>query len=300
MAQKQLNGRIALKHDLEVNWVAAAQRSNFTPNPGEVIIYDPDENHAQAKIKIGDGVRNVEELPFYSGSWNDLSDKPFYEINETNGEIKTLDSKFIGDDIARVSEVPSFEDLNTVSATAAAATNEVSERVDGLKTDVANISDLVGDTKVSDQISTAVEPIDTKVTNHETDVDAHSNMGWISSEDEVADSPTPIDADTLNGYDAAHFDDQIAVERERINSFVALGEGSTTGDAELADARIDKDGKTHENVGEHIRSVTSQFSKQIDDLKKQLEELRILIENGDIDFAIAVLDNAILDVATLA
>ena len=81
MAQKQLNGRIALKHDLEVNWVAAAQRSNFTPNPGEVIIYDPDENHAQARIKIGDGVRNVEELPFYAGSWNDLSDKPFGENN---------------------------------------------------------------------------------------------------------------------------------------------------------------------------------------------------------------------------
>lgn len=31
---------------------------------------------------------------------------------------------------------------------------------DGLKTDVANISDLVGDTKVSDQISTAVDAID--------------------------------------------------------------------------------------------------------------------------------------------
>ena len=81
MAQKQLNGRIALKHDLEINWQNAAARSNFTPNPGEVIIYDPDENHAQARIKIGDGVRNVEELPFHAGSWNDLSDKPFGETN---------------------------------------------------------------------------------------------------------------------------------------------------------------------------------------------------------------------------
>jgi hypothetical protein len=57
-------------------------------------------------------------------------------------EIKTLDSKFIGDDIARVGEVPSFEDLDTVSATAAAATNAVKE--------------LIGDTSVSEQISAAV------------------------------------------------------------------------------------------------------------------------------------------------
>lgn len=95
MAQKQLNGRIALKHDLEVNWVAAAQRSNFTPNPGEVIIYDPDENHAQARIKIGDGVRNVEQLPFYAGSWNDLTDidlSNFYSKSEIdNMEFITVD-----------------------------------------------------------------------------------------------------------------------------------------------------------------------------------------------------------------
>lgn len=138
---------------------------------------------------------------------------------------------------------------------------------------------------------------------HDTDVDAHSNMGWISSEDEVLDSPTPIDADTLNGYDAAHFDDQIAVERERINSFVALGEGSTTGDAELADARIDKDGKTHENVGEHIRSVTGQLAEQKVDktyIVSVFGELKQVLQGGDIDSAVAILDEAILDLSTLA
>lgn len=48
---------------------------------------------------------------------------------------------------------------------------------------------------------------------------------------------------------------EIAVERERINQFTRLGEGSTTGDAELTDARVDYYGNTHANVGEHIRYV---------------------------------------------
>lgn len=42
------------------------------------------------------------------------------------------------------------------------------------------------------------------------------------------------------------------------------------------------------------------LSDTIADLKKELEELRTLIENGDIDSAIALLDSAILDVSKLA
>ena len=74
--------------------------------------------------------------------------------------------------------------------------------------------------------------------------------------------------DELNkaNQDIVDLNRQINVERERINTFTALSEGSTTGDAELVDARIDKDGNAHANVGDHIRSVTGQLSEQIDDV----------------------------------
>lgn len=61
MSEKMLNTRIQQKHDIEVNWSKAV---NFTPKIGEVIVYDPDENHAAARVKIGDGVTNVITLPF--------------------------------------------------------------------------------------------------------------------------------------------------------------------------------------------------------------------------------------------
>lgn len=51
---------------------------------------------------------------------------------------------------------------------------------------------------------------------------------------------------------------EIAVERARITNLARLEEGSTTGDAELIDARTDYTGTTHENVGTHIRTVTEE------------------------------------------
>ena len=46
---------------------------------------------------------------------------------------------------------------------------------------------------------------------------------------------------------------ELMVERERINQFTQLSEGSTTGDAELIDARVGVDGITYTNLGEAIR-----------------------------------------------
>ena len=45
----------------------------------------------------------------------------------------------------------------------------------------------------------------------------------------------------------------------RMDTFTALGEGSTTGDAELMDARVDCEGKTWPNAGGHIRGITEKI-----------------------------------------
>lgn len=58
-----INGRIALKHDIEEHWKKA---TNFIPFAGEAIIYDVDTNHSYPRIKIGNGSSNPEELPFVS------------------------------------------------------------------------------------------------------------------------------------------------------------------------------------------------------------------------------------------
>lgn len=61
MSEQIFNTRIQQKHDIEANWLKAA---NFTPKAGELIVYDTDENYGYTRVKIGNGVNNVNDLPF--------------------------------------------------------------------------------------------------------------------------------------------------------------------------------------------------------------------------------------------
>lgn len=61
MAEKIFQTRIQLKHDTETNWDKAI---NFKPKDGEVVIYDVDDTHTLPRLKIGDNVTTVKNLPF--------------------------------------------------------------------------------------------------------------------------------------------------------------------------------------------------------------------------------------------
>ena len=66
----------------------------------------------------------------------------------------------------------------------------------------------------------------------------------------------------------------------RMDTFTKLSEGSTTGDAELADGRVGADGKTYDNIGGAIRG-------QVTDLKSDLSAIKItdslIFNNGYIN-----------------
>ena len=78
MAEKKINGRIINKHDIEANWLKA---ENFVPMKAEIIVYDKDENYDYERIKIGDGVTNVNDLPFANGVTKEYVDKEIKNIN---------------------------------------------------------------------------------------------------------------------------------------------------------------------------------------------------------------------------
>ena len=62
-----IKGRFVQKHDIESNWKKA---TSFSPLQGEIIVYDPDDTYSYARLKIGDGATNVNDLPFASGVIN--------------------------------------------------------------------------------------------------------------------------------------------------------------------------------------------------------------------------------------
>ena len=66
--------RIQLKSDTEANWNKAGPKegsNGFVPLSGELIVYIPDATHPFSRLKVGDGITNVVNLPFIdSGTLN--------------------------------------------------------------------------------------------------------------------------------------------------------------------------------------------------------------------------------------
>ena len=61
MATNTIKTRIQLKNDTEENWNKAI---NFVPLKGEVIIYSADDAHPFCRLKVGNGITTVSDLPF--------------------------------------------------------------------------------------------------------------------------------------------------------------------------------------------------------------------------------------------
>lgn len=73
--------------------------------------------------------------------------------------------------------------------------------------------------------------------------------------------PADVTAEVAQQIENGTFDAQINAYtgnlKERVDNLAKLQEGSTTGDAELIDGRVDSYGVTHKNIGGHIRRKTT-------------------------------------------
>lgn len=140
MAEKNLKARIVHKHDIEANWLLA---TGFTPKQGEIIVYDIDDNYSYERIKIGDGVQNVNNLPFADAH---KVDKVSGKGLSTNDYTTTEKNKLAG--IAEGANKTIVD-----SALSSTSTNPVQNKV--VNTAISNLNTLVGDKSVADQISDA-------------------------------------------------------------------------------------------------------------------------------------------------
>ena len=76
--------------------------------------------------------------------------------------------------------------------------------------------------------------------------------------------------------------DDINALESRMNTFTSLPNGSTTGDAELIDSRIDHTGKVWDNLGAHVRGVTGRLSTEIVDVGAKKKRNIYTMSNGDV------------------
>ena len=104
-----------------------------------------------------------------------------------------------------------------------------SNLVNKLKKEYENLKKIILDENIQAKLTNDIETINVKLTN---------------------------DIETINSQmDTKAKEVDLEVERKRIDSLTKLKEGSTTGDAELIDGRINFDGWEYDNIGCSIRSV---------------------------------------------
>jgi hypothetical protein len=60
-----MKARISQLHMTEAEWL---NYSTWIPESGELVVYDPDDIHSYARIKVGDGKRTLQEIDFFIDS----------------------------------------------------------------------------------------------------------------------------------------------------------------------------------------------------------------------------------------
>ena len=99
----------------------------------------------------------------------------------------------------------------------------------------------------------------------------------------IAVEGTPFKASVMNGIFSEVEDgleNEIAIERARINNIIALPAGSTAGDAELTDIRIGANGKTYASAGDAVRGQVTMLENRLEGAEASLNSIPFSLEQG--------------------
>ena len=121
------------------------------------------------------------------------------------------------------------------------------EEIDAINNKIPELDERVGVIEGEiDEINSSLDNINNKIP------ELDERVGVIEDEiDEINSSLDNIETQKATKQ-------EIDVERKRIDSFTKLGEGSTSGDAELLDGRIGGNGVVYSNIGNSIRNNYSE------------------------------------------
>lgn len=109
-----------------------------------------------------------------------------------------------------------------------------------------------------------------------------AQSGKESGERKAADEKERSERKTADETEKSERQKEIAIERARIDQLTKMGEGSTTGDAELADIRVGNEGATYSNAGNAVRAQTKDVPAMMDNLQSPYVDISLL-EQGSLN-----------------
>lgn len=112
-----------------------------------------------------------------------------------------------------------------------------------------------------------------------------AQSGKESGERKAADEKERSERIAADAKEKSERQKEIATERARINQLTKMGNGSTTGDAELQDIRVGNEGATYSNAGNAVRAQTKDVPVMMDNLQSPYVDISLL-EQGSINSTI--------------
>ena len=152
-----------------------------------------------------------------------------------------------------------------------------------LKKEYERLKKIILDENVQAKLADDIKTINSqqvKLTNKINTINSQqvkltNDIDTINSQlDNIVQQELPLmakksEVDSLNITKATKL--EVDIERKRIDSFVSLTQGSTTGDAELIDGRIGADGTVYDNIGTSIRNQVTCINTDLYKLITPLE-----------------------------
>lgn len=246
--------------NIQILFTIVNNKYRYTKNTAiDNIIANNKASYAQVKFKKGDIEIDFEEQETKDGAVVLLIKKELIDEDTELGDY-SIQIRLFDENKTSVITLPPVENCIHIQRPLFEKAGEDTNIVDQALTDMAvvtyaePISATNSDGTYNKKTWVAKEKITTAELNRMEDGIAYNNTQFKDIAKQTITTEERTKLTNLENYDDSSIKNDIQVQKARIDTFTSLKEGSTTGDAELMDARIGADGITYENIGGSIRN----------------------------------------------
>lgn len=252
--------------NIQILFTIVNNKYRYTKNTAiDNIIANNKASYAQVKFKKGDIEIDFEEQETKDGAVVLLIKKELIDEDTELGDY-SIQIRLFDENKTSVITLPPVENCIHIQRPLFEKAGEDTNIVDQALTDMAvvtyaePISATNSDGTYNKKTWVAKEKITTAELNRMEDGIAYNNTQFKDIAKQTITTEERTKLTNLENYDDTEIKNDIQVQKARIDTFTSLTEGSTTGDAELIDARIDSSGRKHTNVGDNIRNISQKLS----------------------------------------